>query len=153
MDTKRCSRCKQVLPGSEFYLSKNWKDGFYPSCKPCTRAAKKRSDMKNLTPERRRAYVAAYRKRHPDRVKAQERRRNLKKFGITPEQYDEMLATQGGVCAICLQPPTGAKLMPVDHCHASLENRGILCTNCNTALGLFKDDPIRLASAIDYLRR
>ena len=81
----------------------------------------------------------------------------LKNYGITIEQYRETLAKQGGVCAICKQPETteirGKVIaMPVDHCHTSGKARGLLCTQCNRALGLFKDNQSVLEAAINYLK-
>ena len=102
--------------------------------------------------ERRRKYVRSYRERHPDRVAEAERKRNLRlKFGITVEEYDALLEAQGGICAICASPP-GKKLLAVDHHHDTGAIRGLLCSNCNTSLGLMKDDPDRLERAVAYLR-
>ena len=67
-----------------------------------------------------------------------------------------MLEKQGGVCAICQRPErkvvrgTIASLA-VDHSHSTGEVRGLLCSSCNTALGLFGDDPARLSQAIAYI--
>lgn len=77
----------------------------------------------------------------------QYRGRNLKKYGLTPEIYHATAAAQNGECAIC---QCKAKLA-VDHCHASNRVRALLCTQCNTALGLFKEDVSNLRSAIGYL--
>lgn len=81
-----------------------------------------------------------------------------RKFGITPADYDRMLVEQGGVCAICGQEETfelkGAKhSLAVDHCHKTGKIRGLLCRNCNQALGLAKDNVTILESAIKYLKR
>lgn len=80
------------------------------------------------------------------------------RFGITGQQYDEMLREQGGVCAICQQPERAAdrrngqlKALAVDHDHLTGANRGLLCRNCNIGLGLFEDSPEFLRSAIAYL--
>jgi Recombination endonuclease VII len=55
------------------------------------------------------------------------------RYGLTLEQYDEILASQNGVCAICEQPP-GKYRLCVDHNHATKARRGLLCHRCNTAL-------------------
>jgi hypothetical protein len=69
------------------------------------------------------------------------------------DQYGTLLAAQGGICAICGGPPTGmGKSYHVDHDHETGIVRGLLCSNCNTALGLLGDDPSRLAAAIRYLQ-
>lgn len=56
-----------------------------------------------------------------------------KAYGLTPEQYDDMLRAQGGVCAICKKPPKGNRLH-VDHCHETGRIRGLLCVSCNSKL-------------------
>lgn len=79
------------------------------------------------------------------------------KFGISEAQYELILKSQNEVCAICGQPETmkrnGSKVQPlsVDHCHKTSKIRGLLCSNCNKALGGFKDDPELLRKAINYL--
>ena len=87
-------------------------------------------------------------------VTANRRQKYPKKFGITLEQYDEMLATQGGVCAVCKQPEAVAReqALAVDHDHQPGGRvRGLLCNRCNRALGFFRDDPALLRAAADYL--
>lgn len=79
-------------------------------------------------------------------------------YGITGEQYGEMLAAQKGLCAICGRPETAMingqpKIMHVDHCHATDQVRALLCGSCNGGLGLFKDDPTVLRAAADYIEK
>lgn len=79
------------------------------------------------------------------------------KYGLTKEQYEELLEKQGGVCAICGQPEMRttkagvAMLLHVDHCHNSGKIRGLLCHKCNSALGLFMESSEILSSAVNYL--
>lgn len=73
------------------------------------------------------------------------------RYGITQEQYDSMLILQGGVCAICKQKPKSS--FHLDHCHSTGKVRGILCSNCNMALGLLKDNTTFLQKAIEYLSK
>lgn len=86
------------------------------------------------------------------------RRNNLRTlYGVTPEQYDAMLAEQGHACAICYQPEGLIRLgrpmsLAVDHDHETGKVRGLLCANCNRALGLLADDPERLISAARYVK-
>lgn len=80
------------------------------------------------------------------------RRHRLRKFyGMTIEEYDALLAAQGGVCAICLNPPTDDRQLVVDHDHETNEVRGLLCDGCNTGLGRFFDSVDQLRVAINYL--
>jgi hypothetical protein len=83
------------------------------------------------------AYIRAYRLRHD--------------YGITVERMNQLLQSQDSRCAICRAVFTGTP--HVDHCHQSGVVRGLLCSKCNTGLGLFQDNETRLFNAIDYLRR
>jgi Recombination endonuclease VII len=99
-----------------------------------------------------RNYQRIYTKRHPDRVRAAyvrhrarwyslERDRQYKKrYGITLADYDQMLRTQGGRCAICRSDTAGKKgqHFAVDHDHATGRVRGLLCIKCNARLGWFE---------------
>ena len=81
------------------------------------------------------------------------RSRSLRKYGLTPAEYDEMVETQNGRCMICNsdQPGTESGYWPVDHDHATRRVRALLCSACNAGLGLFGDDAARLRAAADYL--
>lgn len=81
---------------------------------------------------------------------------------MTPADYDAMLASQGGRCAICgrtdeivpTQRGSGQRRrFCVDHDHDTGRVRGILCNLCNTGIGALRHDPMLLRAAIDYLRR
>lgn len=108
-----------------------------------------------------RACTSEHRKQHPRKWKKPPheayRRHHLRwRYGMTPEDYDRMLAAQGGGCGICgTSEPGGSRerYFHVDHCHATGRVRGLLCTNCNKALGHMGDDPGRLRAAIIYLGR
>ena len=80
-------------------------------------------------------------------------RASLKRYGISPEEYNLLLAKQDGVCAICHTAEIngfGTRLA-VDHCHETKKVRGILCGNCNRGLGFYGHEPERLRAAIAYL--
>lgn len=78
-------------------------------------------------------------------------------YGITLADYELMLKSQGGKCAICRSPdsksPSKYHSFFVDHDHANGKVRGLLCFNCNSALGLMRDSQRNLVRAIEYLRR
>lgn len=74
-------------------------------------------------------------------------------YGITDAEYQALLLTQKGLCAICGGPPTRKRRsLSVDHCHQTGKIRGLLCGPCNTGLGQFKDLPELLEKALQYLR-
>lgn len=104
-------------------------------------------------------YIKAWRKANPEKARRHWKNESLKKiFGITIEQFDEMLEAQNHLCAICGQPETRTwkgrtNLLSVDHDHESGRVRALLCGACNHMIGDAKDDPQRLAAAIDYLAK
>ncbi len=78
----------------------------------------------------------------------------MDRYGITLDDYDRMLAEQGGACAICGGGPEGGpatKNYSVDHCHETGLVRGLLCSSCNIGLAKFRDRPELLIAASDYL--
>lgn len=73
-------------------------------------------------------------------------------YGVTMDYYNQKLEEQGGVCVICkISPDSEKKRFHIDHCHTTGKVRGILCSNCNTALGSFRDNVESLNRAIEYL--
>ena len=128
-----CRNCGP-LPLAEFYPSSRTR-----LCKACQNRART---------ERARA--------NPDQQRAVRRRIKLKKYGLTPEDYDRMVAEQGGLCAICLREgeidPTSQLRLGVDHNHTTGRVRGLLCRPCNQALGVMGDDPERCDRMAEYLR-
>ena len=81
------------------------------------------------------------------------RAKNLRtRYGMTVEEYDGLLDSQGGACAICSTgTPGGRGRFHVDHCHTSGMIRGLLCNDCNVGIGRLADDPIRCMQAAKYL--
>lgn len=80
--------------------------------------------------------------------KAKDRRLRTR-YGITLEQFDAILAAQGGVCAVC---KLGDKVFCVDHNHKTLKIRGIICLNCNLrVIGGARDKDHLLINAAEYV--
>lgn len=77
------------------------------------------------------------------------------RYGISREDYDRILASQSGRCAICRTDDPGGKdtVWCVDHCHTTNRVRGLLCGLCNRGLGQFRDDITRLRAAVTYLEQ
>ena len=137
------------------------RDGYRSDCKACNlaaRAAKYRED-----PRKHIERVQRWQRENPDRYRAKlqeyaasgkkkvsDRKSHLKrKYGLTLEDFDAMLASQGGGCAICGRTDADN----VDHDHVTGRVRGILCFNCNVAIGHVANDEDRMAAAIGYLAR
>lgn len=75
-------------------------------------------------------------------------------YGVTPEQFAALLASQGGRCAICrTDQPGGKGGWHLDHDHKDDRVRGLLCASCNLLLGHAKDDLDLLRAAVEYLAR
>ena len=133
---KKCPRCEQVKELSEYYNGTGL-------CIPCHATYQAEWRAQDGYDERRRKYL---RKR---------------KYGLTEERYKELLAEQGGKCAICRSDEPGGRwgTFHVDHDHACCPEsetcgkcvRGLLCRHCNNGLGHFQDAPERLMAAAAYL--
>jgi hypothetical protein len=106
------------------------------------------------------------RKEDPEKVRARDRavyhsrpenwikRARLRKYKITPVEWDKLFEQQGKVCAICKDPYAGWKrgTWHTDHDHKTGIVRGILCHHCNHMLGAAKDNPDCLIEGAKYLR-
>jgi len=161
---KRCKKCGEVKPLQEFYRAAGMRDGFRNDCKRCFLRAAHDRHAANPGPARERArqwnrenaehrqvYMEEYKRSGRKRVA--DRKSHLKRtFGITEADYERILSSQGGGCAICGRPPGGRKLH-VDHDHDSGEVRGLLCFACNVAIGHLRDDPMIAIKLLDYLER
>ena len=83
------------------------------------------------------------------------RETRLKKYGITPKEYNKMFKKQKGRCKICgihpIEMNDSKEFLSVDHCHTTGEVRGLLCDSCNLGLGKFYDNVENLQKAIMYL--
>jgi hypothetical protein len=140
---KTCKICETEKPLSEYTVRKidGWR---HNKCNQC-RASEE------LARHRRR------RRDNPVGSSLTARKAHLKrKFGLTVERYEEMLAAQGGTCALCGgSDPKAARggAFAVDHCHETGKVRALLCSPCNKGIGLLGDDPDRLLAAAMYLMR
>jgi len=141
---KACSRCKQQYPTTEF---RRW-EGI---CKPCQ--AKGMREYRIANYER----VRAIEKRREAKLTRDDHRNfRLKSvYGITLAQYNILLESQNGRCAICKtdQPNGKDKVFHVDHDHATNRVRGLLCNFCNSGLGYFKEKKETFLNAIKYLEK
>lgn len=172
IESKICSQCKQEKSINKFYKRTLSKDGLSSSCKPCHNDIDKRSLRKRLKLDptlqlRKNKWARDLYVKNPEKFKARSKNRTWEqirnvtlkyKFGISLDVYLNMLEAQNGVCLICgnSQPQLENKkynsLLCVDHNHKTGKIRGLLCRNCNAAIGLLKDSSILLESAYKYLK-
>lgn len=150
---KKCSKCKEVKAIELFNKSKHQLSGLYPSCKKCQYAVGKLWTQNN----REAVNKAARKRRLSDAQKQKDavyrRKSHLKRtFNLKVEDYKLMLNKQENKCGICkLDAGVQKKQFAVDHSHKTGKVRGLLCSNCNTGLGQFKDSFFLLNQAIKYL--
>lgn len=76
-----------------------------------------------------------------------------RRYGITLEEYEALHAAQQGGCAICGRACSQYDNLSVDHDHISGAVRGLLCSDCNRGIGMFKDTPSLLRAAAEYIER
>lgn len=161
---KSCGYCGVTKPGDQFYRQSHHLSGLSYGCKPCSASASKDRIERNrgaYLANRRRYYLDNREKLASDSQKrywanyAQARERAWRvSHGInfTWEEYVAMNDSQGGRCAICDRLETSLpKNLAVDHNHANGKVRGLLCDDCNIALGRLRDDPVLLLRAAEYL--
>jgi len=129
---KTCPTCKESKPVQDY-----WKGQY--SCIPCTKE-KQKNRWASRSPKKRLHQHLKY------------------KYGVTEEQLMKALEEQNNACAICKEPLPNLLVYEnrrrgyaIDHNHDSGEFRGVLCTNCNSLLGMARDSKSILEAAIDYL--
>jgi hypothetical protein len=132
---RKCTECgleattTDMLP--YFKKGKSFKYGRRPICKVCLKSREAKTRYKGML------------------------ERRCKKFGISVVEYTNMVSTQNNSCAICKKHKDDfsgrGNAFHIDHCHISGRVRGLLCSNCNTGLGQFKDNIKFMENAIQYL--
>lgn len=151
---KTCRTCGEDKPADQFHLDRGGRRRVH--CKTCVCARVNAWRVANADVLRERKRVAYVRDRALHR-----NRKLVQNYGITRDDYEAMLEAQQGVCAVCQRPETKRanngsgelRELSVDHCHATGQVRGLLCSTCNSAIGLLDEDESRLLAAISYLRR
>jgi hypothetical protein len=98
--------------------------------------------------------IKQYLLQNNEKIKKNKRETSLKnKYDITLDDYEKMLQEQSGSCAICFVKAENQrnKILVVDHNHLTDEVRGLLCSNCNTAIGLLRESQEIIENALKYL--
>lgn len=131
-EVKTCTQCQVEKPLSHFHKDGRKCGSLRSRCKACIHEYTKAQRIRNPKPYR---------------------NAQLRQYGITSDQYEELERQQGGVCYVCRQPQQRGrtKYLCVDHCHRTGKVRKLLCHRCNAALGYANDDPGRLRQLADYL--
>lgn len=135
---KVCRTCGEEKDISCFPKLPTAKDGYKNICKSCTAIKYEIWRKKNYDKWLENMYFSTIKR----------------KFGISKEDYIKLLTSQQGVCAICGGGPTGkAKYLSVDHDHETGKIRGLLCNNCNAAIGFLREKHINIQLAAEYIRK
>lgn len=130
----KCPKCDTIKLLEEFSRNRRTKNGRNSWCKSCIRPAIKDWGRRNR-PNLRNTLIKS-------------------RYGIDQLEYNAMFTEQKGCCAICKKhQSTLGKTLSIDHCHATLVVRGLLCGNCNRALGYLQDSSELLTAAIAYLSK
>lgn len=144
---KHCRKCQTTKPVSEFNRNRRHFDDLNPDCKPCQLARRRKWVAEN--PERVKELMRNWHHANPKRSKEIA---DKARYGLEYGEYDRILALQDGRCALCrTDKPGGKGRFHVDHDHATGKVRGLLCHNCNVALGHVNEDPVLIRKMIAYL--
>jgi hypothetical protein len=157
-DTKRCGRCTETKPVTEFNRDRQTKTGYATYCRPCQRAdwqawsARKNDPARTVTCETcRMPFQTKHTTKRFCSKECWNRADNLwVSYGIKMADWYQMLEQQAGACAIC-KTVTEPKDLVTDHCHATNKVRGLLCNPCNMAIGLFRDNADVMRQAATYV--
>ena len=161
-----CSKCKTEKDVEAFSIARASKDGRNYWCRDCCSKnykkwapnrdlEKKKAGWKawyDADPERaKRKTLESYYRHHTERRNQQVESRLMSRYGITLDQYNEMLEAQDGVCAICKKMCTTGQRLAVDHDHETGEVRALLCKGCNFKVGQIEKDWERTKAVLEYL--
>ena len=161
---KTCTTCGETKPLSEFHRDKSRKDGYRAHCGECAcawqrvyrkaNAEKTRATCRawyHANAEYAKAQSRAWHEAHPEQQRANRLQRI---YGLSATDYAKMLKAQDNGCAICGKTEAEEdKRFAVDHDHETGQVRGLLCGNCNQAIGKLRHDPELLRNAIAYLEK
>lgn len=160
---KKCNRCGEVLATSFFYRHKLTSDGYLGQCKACVAARNKA--YYESTKEDQRVYAREYHSRNREACREKMRARYASNKDRYREKWIEKKYGKGAlafynaeiakddkcrICGISESDAPGGRLA-IDHCHATGRLRGLLCSKCNTGIGLLGDNRAILQAAITYL--
>jgi len=134
---KTCKHCKEEKPLDEFYKHPRTADKRDHRCKVCASAYSKK---KNKQPRM-------------EGGPPSERVHQLRKYGLTPQTYEDLRIAQDYRCACCgIHQDDLTRRLSVDHCHTTGVVRGLLCQSCNMGIGKLGDTLAGVMRAVEYLK-
>lgn len=134
-----CSLCGKNKQRKEFYKDFRRPKGVQSECKECV-LKMRRND---------------YRKHKPNYQKNNRNRHLVREYGITTDQYNQMVINQNSCCEICNRHVDDIKnhKLYVDHNHGTDKIRGLICGSCNRLIALAMEKSSILLNAINYLKK
>lgn len=153
---KLCSKCNNDKPLNEFFKDSSTKSGLHSQCKFCMKLPKgSRSEYRKEHYQLNKEHAEKTRRKYITSEHGIFKRRDnwyRKNYGITLADYNKILLEQNNKCATCKRDKSESfRNLVVDHCHITNKIRGLLCDNCNVALGKIKDNVETLKTMIKYL--
>lgn len=140
MTLKQCKRCNELKELKEF-------TSIRPECNECRNVVRRKKY--NTDPVHREAHRAKVRANYGNvRVEFL-----MRKYNLTPAQFQAMVDSQDGVCDICREPNRDGRELCVDHDHKTGKVRALLCHKCNLGIEAFKENTKVLAKAMEYLAK
>lgn len=145
---KVCTKCGLAKPLEEFYRGR-YKCGYRAACKDC--ANKASVDWARANPEKVKQIAQTFKAQNPEAAWQHYRTWRLKAYGLTPREYDQKLIHQKGLCKVCGGQNRDGRMLAVDHDHRTGRVRDLLCSPCNTALGLLQEDANTILALARYI--
>lgn len=155
VEVKRCSKCGEDKSTTDYYASQKASDKLQTWCKDCQKERGKEYGpvWAKANPGKKSKYSKKYYEQNKDMFRGKSRVGRLKTYGLSVEDYEQILKDQDYSCGICgIHESEHRTRLHVDHDHTTGEVRGLLCSNCNTSLGGFMDSTSNLEKAIIYLK-
>ena len=152
---KVCLECSRNLPVNHFSIRHRSSGDYYRTyCRDC--CAKLGRKWRSKNPEKSKLSTMRWRNNNPEKIKNYERKRNYQNYGISIEIFEKMLKEQNNRCknkGCAVEMTIGKKSNSahLDHNHTTGKVRGILCANCNLALGKVKENLDILRGLEDYI--
>lgn len=129
--TRKCNKCNEILPVTDFHIKADKNDKHYRFNSPCKSCA---HISRNIN------YQKAYQKKY--------------RYNLSIEEYDLKLKEQNYSCAICdIHKDDYSKEFSVDHNHKTGKIRALLCTRCNSGIGFFRESISIMKKAINYTKK
>lgn len=149
---KKCTKCNELKPYTEYWNCRGGAGGLTPSCKDCHR--KTATIWRANNPEKQKIKIEKKRLRSLEEPTEIKMHRRLKhQYGIGIQEWKRLFESQNGCCAICSRHQSElSRVLQVDHCHRTAEIRGLLCTKCNTKLAAIEEEGF-VKNAEMYLKK